>query len=168
MTIRTIVMILIASVIIVGCGKSDEHQYNGVTVKVDPHAVSYDFPPAVPGYAHAGDIKIEMVRGGYEWEANNQTIMSDAASPNQIAEWFEALELAPNSKVEIELEGQPSLEVFLWESDYREVEVPVKESEIQLPDTKGRYIYEVVANWSSFGKEKAKGRVSYTFVVEIQ
>ncbi len=163
---RIIVFFLIASFLLVGCGKSVE-QDNVITVEVDPHAVSYDFPPVVPGYAHADEIIIDMERGAYRWETIDTTIMSDSASPNQIAEWFKAVVLAPNTNVKIVLEGQPSLEVYLWE-EVRQIEVPIRENKIQIPDTKGRYIYEVVANWSSFGTDKAKGQVSYTFVVDVE
>ncbi|WP_057775727.1 DUF3221 domain-containing protein [Cytobacillus dafuensis] len=116
------------------------------------------FPPDLKGIVKINETRYEMTRGGFEWKKGNQTTQTDAASPTQIAENFKAIVVEPNSKATIEIEQNPNLSAYLWDSDRKKIALEGKQ--ITFPANKGRYIYEVVAKWSN-------GEVSYTFVIEV-
>ncbi|MBS4192515.1 DUF3221 domain-containing protein [Bacillus sp. FJAT-49705] len=117
------------------------------------------FPPDLTGFVKINKTRYEMARGGFEWKKGNQTTQTDAASPTQIAENFKAIVVEPNSKATIEIEQNPNLSAYLWNSDRENIALEGKQ--ITFPANKGRYIYEVVAKWSN-------GEVSFTFVVEVK
>lgn len=122
------------------------------------------FPPSMTGLIDVGETEYEMAAGGYRWERKNgaevEVVQTDAASPNQIAEEFEAIHVEPKSTIDIEIEGDPDISVYLWNTDGKEKAVPIHNNELSAPSDEGQYIYEVVATWST-------GEVSYTFVVEV-
>jgi hypothetical protein len=117
------------------------------------------FPPNPKGIIVVNGAEYDMEMGGFQWEKGNQAVTTDAASPSQIAERFEAIVLEPNSKVNIVIEQKPNINVFLWDSEITSVDI--EGTQITAPENIGRYIYEVVARWSS-------GTVSYTFVIEVE
>ena len=118
-----------------------------------------EFPPATTGFVKINETRYKMTKGNFKWEKGNETVQTDASSPSQIAENFKAIIAEPNSEAKIEIEQHPNLSVYLWDS--KEVKLAFKGNQISVPTIKGRYIYEVVAEWSN-------GEASYTFVVEIK
>ncbi|MCT8136658.1 hypothetical protein H1D32_02175 [Anaerobacillus sp. CMMVII] len=164
MTIRMIVLAILASFLLVGCGKIEG---NNIDLKTE-RSMNEGFPPTITGFVEANGTQYEMEQGGFKWETKEQTVMTDAASPNQIAERYEAILLAPKTELTFQIDGEPYVLVYLWESDERGKEVALSNNQFILPEKKGRYVYELVANWSSYGSEKARGEVSYTFVVEVE
>jgi hypothetical protein len=164
MTFRLFLMAIVTVFLLVGCGRT---QVDNIDFKTE-NSRSEAFPPSIPGYIQANEMKFEMVQGGFKWETKHQAVMTDAASPNQIAEKFEAVAIAPKTRITILLEGQPDLQVFLWEGDQRSAEISLSKDQFTLPEMNGRYVYEVVAKWSNWGNDNARGEVSYTFVVEIK
>lgn len=165
MTIRLFLVAILSSFLfIVGCSQT---QVDNIDLKTES-SMNEDFPPRIPGYVEANGLQFEMEQGGFKWETKDQAVITDAASPNQIAERFETVVLAPKTELSIQLEGQPYIIVYLWEGEHREKEVLLNNNRISLPEMKGRYIYEVIANWSSYGSDNARGEVSYTFVVEVE
>ncbi len=116
------------------------------------------FPPSITGFVKINETRYEMAKGNFKWQKGTENVQTDAASPVQIAEHFQAIVAEPNSKATIEIKQNPRLSVYLWNS---EEDVPLEEKQITIPANKGRYIYEVVAEWSN-------GEVSYTFVVEVK
>jgi len=123
------------------------------------------FPPSMTGWLHVDGKKYEMEAGGFQWQRKKglitETVQTDHASPNQVAENLPALQLEPNTMMQIEIEENPKIIVYLWNKDGREKEVLLNNNEMVAPTSKGRYIYEVFARWS-------KGEVSYTFVLEVK
>ncbi|KZE69147.1 hypothetical protein AWM68_02445 [Fictibacillus phosphorivorans] len=123
-----------------------------------------DFPPVMAGYMDVKGKKYEMQQGNYRWErkkgSDTEVVTTDAASPNQIGESFRAIKVQPNATVNIEIEENPKISVYQWNESGREKEVNVKNNQLAVPSSKGRYIYEVLAKWSD-------GEVSYTFGVEV-
>ncbi len=124
-----------------------------------------DFPPSMTGLILVDETEYEMEAGGYRWERKKgseiEVVQTDAASPNQIAEEFEAIQIKPKSPIDIEIEGDPDISVYLWNKEGKEKAVPVHNNELSVPSESGQYIYEVVATWST-------GEVSYTFVVDVK
>ncbi|QPQ37659.1 hypothetical protein JNUCC52_12030 [Lysinibacillus sp. JNUCC-52] len=123
------------------------------------------FPPSMTGWLHVDGKKYEMEAGGFQWQRKKglitETVQTDHASPNQVAENLPALQLEPNTMMQIEIEENPKIIVYLWNKDGREKEVLLNNNEMVAPTSKGRYIYEVFARWSN-------GEVSYTFVLEVK
>ena len=118
-----------------------------------------EFPPAIIGFVKINETRYKMTKGNFKWEKGNETVQTDAASPSQIAENFKPIIAEPNSKATIEIEQNPNLSIYLWDSE--EVKLASKGNQFFVPSIKGQYIYEVVAKWSN-------GEVSYTFVVETK
>ncbi|WP_318614547.1 DUF3221 domain-containing protein [Sporosarcina sp. YIM B06819] len=119
----------------------------------------HEFPPNLAGFIDIDSARFNMEKGGFRWTKGNQTTTTDAAGPTQIAENFEAIFAEANSKAKIVIEQNPSLSVYAWNA--KREEIAVEEGLISLPATSGRYIYEVVAEWTN-------GEVSFTFVVEVK
>lgn len=128
-----------------------------------------EFPPTMTGVVLINNQEYDMKRGGYRWtkESGNdtQTITTDAASPNQIAEELTAILMEEGSNITIEVEDNPELSVYQWNENERINNIPLNVNNFSPPSTKGRYIYEVIADWSN---GDVRGEVSYTFVVEVK
>lgn len=120
---------------------------------------NHAFPPNLAGFVNIDGTRYDMAKGGYRWTKGNQVTQTDAAGPTQIAEKFEAIIVAANSKAKIVIEQDPCLRVYTWNAEQEAI--AVEEGQISLPATSGRYIYEVVAKWTN-------GEVSFTFVVEVK
>lgn len=123
-----------------------------------------DFPPSMTGLINVNGKEYEMKAGNYKWErkkgSETEVVQTDAASPSQIGENFNAIGLEPNTNINIEIEGNPKISIYHWNENGRDKEVVLKNNHLSVPSSKGRYIYEVFAKWSN-------GEVSYTFVVEV-
>lgn len=122
---------------------------------------NHAFPPNLTGFVEINGTRYKMAKGGFKWTRKNQSIMTDAASPTQIAENLEPIIVEANSEAIIVIEQNPILSVFIWDTDIEQQAVTVEEGHISLPATSGNTIYEVVAKWEN-------GRVSFTFVVEVK
>ncbi|TQR17537.1 hypothetical protein [Psychrobacillus vulpis] len=124
-----------------------------------------EFPPSMTGIIKASNKEYEMKSGNYRWErkqgSNTEVVQTDAASPYQLAEQFNAIMLEQNTNINIEIEGNPNISVYLWNENGRDKEVTLTSNQLSAANSKGRYVYEVLAKWSN-------GEVSYTFVVEIR
>ena len=80
---------------------------------------------------------------------------------SRISEHMESISTTPNQKVDIKIKGNPDIKVNLWNGKGIEKEIEQDDNQIIVPSSKGKYIYEVVAEWPN-------GTISYTFVVEVQ
>jgi len=123
-----------------------------------------DFPPSMTGIIHINETEYKLKAGGYRWERKTgsgmEVVRTDAASPNQIATELEAIIIEPNSTMTIDIEDDPEIDVYLWNTNGKEKAIPVHNYELSAPSVAGQYIYEVVATWPT-------GEVSYTFVVDV-
>lgn len=137
------------------------------STEVDKNGVgneNEEFPPSMTGNILVNGKEYHMEEGGYQWErkqgTGTQVVMTDHASPNQMAETIKAISLIPNEKIKIKIEDDPEITVYLWNESGREKEVNIDDNQITVHSDKGKYIYEVEAKWKN-------GTVSYTFVIEI-
>lgn len=141
--------------IIAGCGI--EEPKNSKTNEV--------FPPHFSAVFKVNDTEHDMVEGGFTWErekgADTEVVTTDALSPNQIAQTLEAVKLKPNQTIEIEIEKDPDLKLYLWDKEDRLGEKKLKDNQFSSSLSADRYIYEVIATWGN-------GERSYTFVVEVE
>jgi len=144
-------MILVASIWLIACSNS--------VVKEE------EFPPSMSGIVKVNEKEYKMAAGSFRWERqqgeNTQTAQTDAASPNQIAESFNPISVEPNTTIQIEIEDNPQIAVYLWDEDGRGEIIPTTDNQMSVRQNKGLYIYEVYATWPN-------GELSYTFVVEVK
>ena len=146
----SIVMLIVVLIWITGCSKE---------------AVSEeDFPPIMTGMVVVNEQEYEMKAGNFKWERqvgfNTEIVRTDAAAPNQLAESYEPISVQQNESILIEIEGDPNIDIFLWDADGPAEEVKQTDNQIAAHADSGRYIYEALATWP-------KGEVSYTFVVQV-
>ncbi len=128
-----------------------------------------EFPPTMNGVVLVNNQEYDMKQGGYRWTkesgAGTESITTDAASPNQIAMDLTAIPMKEGSNITIVVEDDPELSAYLWNENGRINNIPLSDNKFSAPSTKGRYIYEVIADWSN---GHVRGEVSYTFVVEVK
>ncbi|SDN71838.1 hypothetical protein SAMN05518871_10749 [Psychrobacillus sp. OK028] len=122
-----------------------------------------EFPPTMTATIEVNGQSYEMMKGNYSWERKQgmetQVIQADTASPYQIAENYDAIEIDQSKTIHIKIEDEPTLTAYLWDANSRQQEVPVNDNQIEVPKSAGKYVYEVLAQW-------ANGEVSYTFVID--
>lgn len=128
-----------------------------------------EFPPEMTGVVLINNQEYEMKSSGYRWTKKSgndtQIVTTDAASPGQIAEELTAIPMTVGSNITIEVEDNPELSVYQWNEKGRINNIPLNVNNFSPPSAKGRYIYEVIADWSN---GHVRGEVSYTFVVEVK
>ena len=124
-----------------------------------------DFPPTMTGIIEVNGQQYDMAKGNYRWERKEgmetQVIQTDAASPYQVADDFEAIPISQSEIIHINIEEEPSITVYPWDENGRQKEVSVNNNQFEAPESAGKYVYEVLAQWSN-------GEVSYTFAVDIK
>lgn len=124
-----------------------------------------NFPPSIPGYVGIDGEEYEMKRGGYRWERKKglgtEVVMTDAASPYQIAGNFKTIPVSKNVPIKIQIKDNPEIKVFLWDESGRIGEIDMEGNEFNAPENNGEFIYEVVAEWPN-------GEISYTFVIGVK
>lgn len=124
-----------------------------------------DFPPTRIGLFTVNGTDYEMEAGGYKWERKKglqmEVVQTDHAGPYQMADNISPIAAEPNQKVEIKVEKDPEIAVYLITSNGREKEISLDDNQLTVPSNKGKYIYEVLAKWKN-------GEVTYTFVLEVQ
>ncbi|WP_026477660.1 hypothetical protein [Alkaliphilus transvaalensis] len=164
------IIIVLLLLFLVGCtnSKIEGGDINIEKFPLEILGLSEDFPPQIVGFIQTNDALMKMEPGGFKWEKNGKIIIADAASPNQIAESFEAMTLPPETKVTIQLEDQPDLTLYLWKDDIRAKVIPLSNNQFKIPVDQGDYVYEVIAQWSNFKNSNIAGSVSYTFVVGVE
>jgi hypothetical protein len=157
--LHLIITIIIFSFCITGCSISTDGNNQQASENMND-----DFPPAMKGFVNVNRKKYEMKAGNYEWErkvgSETEVVTTDAASPSQIAESFNPISVEPNANINFEIQDNPNISIYQSIEKDRDKEVILKNNQLSVPSSKGRYIYEVLAKWSN-------GEVSYTFVVEV-
>ncbi|MGE7602444.1 hypothetical protein ACQKL5_08010 [Peribacillus sp. NPDC097675] len=151
------IMILILSILsVMGCS-------NNVDKTIED--IDSEFPPSLNGLIVINGKEYQVESGSYRWERKKglktEVVQTDHASPYQMAEHIESISTKPNQKVDIKIEGNPNIQVYLWNKKGREIEIEHKDNQLTLPSSKGKYIYEALAEWTN-------GTISYTFVLEIK
>lgn len=142
--------------LLTGCSK------NGF---VETEKIESESPPSMIGLINISGIDHPIEKGGFKWERkiglDTETVQTDHASPNQMADQIEPILVKPNEKIDIKNEENPDIIVYLWNEKERVKEVEQVGNQITAPSSKGKHIYEVLAKW-------ANGTISYTFVLKIQ
>ncbi|WP_313894403.1 hypothetical protein [Psychrobacillus sp.] len=124
-----------------------------------------EFPPTMTGFININETAYKMAVGNYKWERkqglNTQVVETDAASPNQIAENYKVIMVEQDTTMNIEIEENPEISIYLWNEIGRDEEITPNKNQIFSPKSNGQYIYEILAKWPN-------GEVSYTFVIEVR
>ncbi|MGI2326712.1 hypothetical protein [Planococcus sp. YIM B11945] len=158
MKIRHSLLTITSILLLTGCTNASNEMATVV------EEVSTDFPPKMAGLVNIEGEIYEMEEGNSRWErkkgAETETVLTDAPSPSKLAEDFPAIALEPSTNIVIEIEGNPKQRVYLWTEEDRDKDIVLENNQFTAPSSKGRYTYEVLANWKN-------GEVSYTFVVEV-
>ncbi|WP_137789169.1 hypothetical protein [Bacillus sp. E(2018)] len=152
-------LIVLFSFGITGCSiAADGNDHEG------EKSINDDFPPVMMGFVTVKGKKYEMEAGNYKWErrvgSETEAVSTDSASPSQIAEFYKPIEVEPGDDIMIEIQDDPKVSIYLFNENDRDKEVILRKNHFSVPSYKGRYNYEVLADWSN-------GEVSYTFVVEV-
>ena len=150
-------MIIVLSIFsVMGCSNNVDEKNEEIDI---------EFPPSLNGVVIINGTEYQIERGGYRWERRKglgtEVVQTDHASPYQMAEHIESISANPNQKVDIKIDGNPNIEVYLCNEKGREIEIEHNDNQIILPSSKGKYIYEALAEWTN-------GTISYTFVMEIK
>lgn len=149
-----IVTIVFFIFLILGCSNT--------TVK-EGKGLESEFPPTMNGLVRIDGIEYLMEEGNYHWERKKgletEVVSTDHASPYQMANQIKSISAKPNETIDIKIEGEPEISVYLWDENGREKEIEQAANQITVPSSKGKYIYEVLAEWSN-------GTVSYAFVID--
>lgn len=131
----------------------------------DAEKLSEEFPPNMSGAVIAEDKTYRISEGNTKWERKQgletEVVMTDAASPPQLAETVHAIKAEPNTTIQIEIEQDPDLSIYLWDETNRVDEIELTDNQFSAPSSRGRYVYEVFAKWQN-------GEVSYTFVLKVK
>lgn len=124
-----------------------------------------EFPPEKTAAVEVNGSEYSIEKGGYRWVRKKgletETVTTDHASPNQMAEHLKPIRVKPDQKVKVKIEDDPVMKVYLWKETGKEKEIKLEDDQITVPADKGKYIYEVLAEWKN-------GEISYTFVAEVQ
>ncbi|MEH6943241.1 hypothetical protein [Bacillus sp. JJ722] len=127
--------------------------------------IDSEFPRSMTGLIIINGMEYQMEEGDYQWERKKglgtEVVQTDHASPYQMVDHIESINVNSNQKVDIKFEKNPDIKVYLWNEKGRGKEIEHDANQIIIPSSKGKYIYEVLAEWTN-------GTISYTFVVEIQ
>jgi hypothetical protein len=120
-------------------------------------------PPAM--FLKANDEEYLMVQGGFTWTVKKRfetnVITTDAASPNQIANNLNPIIVDKGSELEFITAGDPTISVYLWNSEEIVEEVPYQDNHFFAPGEEGIYTYEARGVWEN-------GDSSYTIVIEVE
>lgn len=150
---KKLIFIVLLLITVVGCSQQNSTVPQG------------DFPPSPSGIIIIDEIEYEMEVGNFRWErklgSDIEVAQTDASTPNQIAEHFKSISVDKNSLIDIVIEDNPEITVYLWNGDERIKELTLNDNQITVPSSNGHYIYEAIGKWSN-------GEVSYTFVIETK
>lgn len=144
---------LLGIIFLMGCSEGKESGSDGFKF------ADKEFPPSPAGYIEFGKTIYALEQGGYEWRNKGTSVKTDHAGPVQIAENYTPIPLQSGAVLTIVVEQNPLLTSYIWK-DGSSKEIG-KGKTLKMPKEPGHYIYEVLAEWEN-------GKVSYTFVVEIE
>lgn len=149
MRIKTLLLMLLCSIILISSGCSSSSEPPDALITID-------------------EKTIELTKGSYHWEEDGlfstNKIIADAAAPYQIAKNLDAEIVNKGSIAQMKFSdnSKPQLQAYLWEGERRGKELSFNGMRLTLPSQPGKYIIEVMANWSEYSD------ASYTFVIEIK
>lgn len=151
-SLRLVSMIVIASVsLLFGCSDRSGNQE--------------EFPPEKTAAVEVNGSEYPIEKGNFRWTRKKgletESVTTDHASPNQMAEHLKPIPVKPDQKVRVKIEDNPVRKVYLWNETGKEREIKMDDNQITVPSEKGNYIYEVLAQWKN-------GEISFTFVAEVQ
>ena len=131
----------------------------------DVENIDSELPPTMKAVVMINGMEYPMEMGNYQWEIKKgletEVTLTDHLSPYQMAEEIDPIKIEPNQKVEIRVEDNPDIKIYLWNENGRSEEIKQDNNQIIMSSSKGEYIYEALAEWPD-------GTISYTFVVDIK
>lgn len=153
-----LVLIVLLSLVIVGCSNKSNHN----SLEEDPR--NFVGNVIIDGGIH------EMKPGGYRFDGETSSELTDAASPNQIAEEINAISIAPDTEIKIEIDQNPEITLYQWEGSERGKAMNMSDNQFNSPSEPGNYVYEAFAEWDNLNNARGwtSGEMSYTFVIEVK
>lgn len=104
------------------------------------------------------DISVE--KGGYSWDKGGESIIVDAATPEQIADKMEGNKIVPESELILSFSEEPiNVNIIDW-SELKGNSYTFNNDKFIAPKEEGTYIYEIVSEWR-------EGQVSFTIKVIV-
>ena len=103
---------------------------------------------------------ISVEKGGFQWTTKTQSITTDAASPDQIAEKMEGNEVPSQGELKLSFSRKPNKVTVVDWSVEKDNSYTFDDNTIIVPKEKGTYIYEIIGYWD-------EGHVSYTIKVIV-
>jgi hypothetical protein len=152
-TILLIAMLL--GIFLVGCEYSEITTSNKQTF--------LDKPPILKVLSQ--DKNINASTGTYSWTTDNNdgtktTIFADSASPPEVVKESTPLTVSSKSVLTLSFNDKPSnIKVNIWKNN-NSINQEISDNKIEVPETKGAMVYEVVATWN-------QGTVRYAFLVNV-
>lgn len=110
--------------------------------------------------------EISVEKGEYEWTTKvwfltDQSIIADAASPEQIAKEMTGDKVTSETQLNLEFTEKPNKVTVIPWGEFKDVEYTSTEDTIIVPKKEGTYIFEVIGEWN-------QGKVSYTTKVIVE
>lgn len=153
-----LVFISLLLLVIVGCSNKS----NNNSLEVDP--------TSFVGNVIIDDQTHQMTSGGYRFDGETSSEITDAASPNQIAEEIDAISIAPDTVINVKIDQNPEVTLYQWEGSERGNAMDISENMFHSPTEPGKYVYEAFAEWDNLNNTHGwtSGEMSYTFVIEVK
>lgn len=140
----SILTIIITIFISCSCSNSSDEQFNIPTLTITAN----------------GEI-IPIEYGCYKWTENNQGIVVDTASPDEIAKDMAGSKLPPKGTLNLKFTKKPNkISVISWGKS-KDENYTVTKNTITLPEKEGTYIFEIFGEWK-------EGNVSYITKVIVK
>lgn len=137
--------------------------YNDIQISNTNQQTFLNKPPVLKVLSQ--DKNINAITGTYSWTANNNdgtktTVCADSANPTELVKESAPLTVSAKSMLTLCFNDKPSnIKVNIWK-DNKSINQEISENKIEVPESKGTLIYEVIATWN-------KGTVSYVFLINV-
>ncbi|WP_010530531.1 hypothetical protein [Lentibacillus jeotgali] len=125
--------------------------------------VPFNSEPPTPTVTAAG-TKIPTTQGSYCWDGlfSAQCVDKIYTGPLDMAKEHKQTVVSPNEEIKIDFKKEPkTIEVEQWIDNENTGNIEVKTNSILAPKEKGKYVYNVLADWN-------QGDVNYVFSIEVK
>lgn len=148
----TVVSVLFASLLLVGCG-------NTAQTTASPTSSSTDGVQPPQASVTIGSQQIQTVINAYQWSDGNHTSIADAASDP--AKNLKKYDATVGEKVTLSFDQKPkSMQFTMWSNGKQSSTSALSNPSFSLPSEAGDYTYEVTGHWGN-------DYVNYDFEVQV-